>query len=141
MKEEDVINQRAMLGIPAFALMHDRNTIGHKEGFDSNGNFWYQTHSSRMEPAIHKESYLALRPLKSVDNATSYNGETYVFVVWHGGVTDTVIGRVTNNPAKDGIVRVLTLNPKTTIDIGKDLIVETYLVAYALSELPNSMNP
>lgn len=125
-----------MLGIPAFALMHDRNTIGRKEGFDSNGNFWYQTHSSRMEPAIHKESYLALKPLKSVDNATSYNGETYVFVIWHGSVTDTIIGRVSGNPKGSDSVKVFTLNPKTTLDIRKDIIVESYLVMYAMSEMP-----
>lgn len=122
--------------------MEERHSIARLEGFDRNGNYWYQTFTQNMKPEISAGMYLCLRRVTDIDKVTGFNGEIYLLVTESGGVVSVNIGHVINEVRKSNFVRLLTVYPTNcTYDIPKGIIVEQYIVLCTMKEMPTPWHP
>lgn len=142
MKKELSVNERAKRGIPSLALMEGSESLYGMEGFDDKGYLWYYVYSSRMEPVIPVDTFVALQRVPSLRDIIKGIKRLYLFVykddkgrswVWFGYVINDVIS--------DGFVRVETVNPvKDFTDLPNDSIVEQYRIMFALRALPGTLS-
>lgn len=125
-----------------FLLPSINNDMLHKNGFDQHGCYLLHSTTRCMEPLIHGDSYLCLSPVSDVNEVTGRNGEVYLFVMHGGNTVVQVMGQVDNDVRKDDVVSIRTKYPqKMVVNYDKKAILETYIVLYAITQLPTPLKP